>query len=474
MMRRILVVHDQPHLARQLGEPSSPHAFETTWADSGAAAMEQLRAQVFHAVVADARLRDMAGLDLLAAVRRERHPVGFLLIGPSEDHQAAVVAMKAGADDYLADADPGGRLPFLIQRVLDRRALMDELEQLRHQLHAEHGFQDLVSKSPRMRRVFDLIERVGPLGSTVLLHGETGTGKDLVARAIHRSSGRAGAFLPVNCAAIQDTLLESELFGHERGAFTGADRLRRGRFELADGGTLFLDEVAEISPVMQSKLLRVLQTGQFERVGGEETLTTNVRIVAASNRRLEDEVAAGRFRSDLFYRLAVIRIDLPSLRDRREDIPLLAVHFLEKLRLKSTPPVTEIHPEAMQALIDYNWPGNVRELENAIRAAVAMADGTIVLRDGLPATIVPKTARRAPGKPLVDVDRPMPEVTGDLVARVEREYFGQLLAMYRGNIASCARHSGLSRRCATLKLQKYALDSEEFRLSPREERSARP
>jgi DNA-binding NtrC family response regulator len=319
-----------------------------------------------------------------------------------------------------------------------------------------------------MKRIFDLIKQVGPLGSTVLIWGETGTGKELIAQAIHASdTRRTGPFIPLNCAALNDSLLESELFGHERGAFTGADRRKKGRFELADGGALFLDEIGEISSAMQSKLLRVLQSGTFERVGGTETIKVDVRIIAATNKKLEDEVKAGRFRSDLFYRLAVVRIDVPALRERVEDIPLLALHFLEKLTAKSTPPVTEIDSGAMQALLDHTWPGHVRELENAIKAAVAMADGTVIHRDALPATVAPRkgTPGSAASTCLIDIERPLPELTGDLIAQVEREYFTRLLVHYKGNVARCALHSGLSRRSVTQKLQKYELDRTRFKES---------
>jgi len=258
-------------------------------------------------------------------------------------------------------------------------------------------------------------------------------------------------------------LLESELFGHEKGSFTGADRRKVGRFELADRGTIFLDEVGDIPPAMQVKLLRVVQSGSFERVGGTETLTVDVRIVAASNKRLEDEIKAGRFRPDLFYRLNVIRIEMPPLRERPEDIPLLAMHFLEKLKTKSTPPVTAIDHEAMQALVAHRWPGNVRELENAIRAAVAMADGATIHRHTLPASVAPRAVPGEGSGSLIDIDRPLPEVTEALVARVERDYFAQLLERYRGNIARCAKHSGLSRRSVAQKLQKYDLDRTQFK-----------
>ena len=252
------------------------------------------------------------------------------------------------------------------------------------------------------------------------------------------------------------------MFGHDRGAFTGADRKKLGKFEQAHGGTLFLDEVGDVSPAMQAKLLRVLQSGTFERVGGTETLRVDCRILAATNKPLGEMVKTGHFRADLYYRLKVVTIDLPPLRERPEDVPLLAAHFLEKFRAMSTPPVTDIGHEAMQALIDYRWPGNIRELENAIKAAVAMADGAIIHREALPATIAPQADRGRGGSP-IDVNLPLPEVTERLVGRVERDYFAQLLARYKGNVARCAKHSGLSRRSVTQKLQKYDLDRETYR-----------
>jgi DNA-binding NtrC family response regulator len=374
--------------------------------------------------------------------------------------------MKAGADDFVAKPCDPARLILLVHRTLDQRRLIDELEQLRNQLRVDYRFHNILSKSPKMKRIFDLIKQVGPLGSTVLIWGETGTGKELIAQAIHASdTRRTGPFIALNCAALNDSLLESELFGHERGAFTGADRRKKGRFELADGGALFLDEIGEISQAMQAKLLRVLQSGTFERVGGTETISVDVRIIAASNKRLEDEVKAGRFRSDLFYRLAVVRIDVPPLRERVEDIPLLALHFLEKMTAKSTPPVTEIDSGAMQALLEHSWPGHVRELENAIKAAVAMADGTVIHRDALPATVAPRKGKAGNSNSscLIDIEKPLPELTGELIAQVEREYFTKLLVHYKGNVARCALHSGLSRRSVTQKLQKYELDRTRFK-----------
>jgi DNA-binding NtrC family response regulator len=418
-------------------------------------------------LITDLRMPDLSGEELLATVRSEKLPFGVIVLTGHGDTQVALEAMKAGADDFVTKPYEPDHLRFLVQRILERRQLIDELEQLRKQMRESYSFYNMVSKSPAMRRIFDLIEQVGPLGSTVLIYGETGTGKELVAQAIHAADDRRrGPFVPLNCAVLHDSLLESELFGHERGAFTGADRRKKGRFEIADGGTLFLDEVGDISPAMQAKLLRVLQSGTFERVGGTETIHVDVRIVAATHRPLEDEVKAGRFRADLFYRLNVIRIDLPPLRERAEDIPLLATHFLEKLTPMSNPPVTAIDSDAMQALLEHTWPGHVRELENAIKSAVALSEGAVIHRDALPPSVAPPTRRLACSQSLIDIERPLPSLTSDLVGRVERDYFAQLLARYKGNVARCAQHSGLSRRSVTQKLQKYALDRTRYKETP--------
>ncbi|MGE3819447.1 MAG: sigma-54-dependent transcriptional regulator [Isosphaeraceae bacterium] len=464
MKPRILVADDHQMIREHLRVILEQEGYEVVTADDGLHALDALRAQVFHLAVTDLRMPGMNGVELLSTVRRERLPLGVVMLTGFGDMQVALDAMKAGADDFVTKPFAADQLKFVVQRVLQRRRLIDELEQLRMQMSRNYTFHNIVSKSPKMWKLFDLIAQVGPIGSTVLVHGETGTGKELIAQAIHAAdTRRAGPFVALNCAVLHDSLLESELFGHERGAFTGADRRKIGRFEMAHGGTLFLDEVGDVSPVMQGKLLRVLQSGTFERVGGTETIKVDVRIVAASNKRLEAEVKAGRFRADLFYRLSVIRIDLPPLRERPEDIPLLAMHFVEKFKTLSTPAVTEIDPGAMQALLDHSWPGHVRELENAIKSAVALADGTVIHRDSLPATVAPRDRRGAVTNPPIDIERPLPGLTGELVGQVERDYFSQLLAKYKGNVARCAKHSGLSRRSVTQKLQKYDLDRTRFK-----------
>ena len=468
MTRRILVVDDMEFNRDHLRKVLEVEDYEIETASDGGMALERLRTRPFHLVITDLRMPDMSGFELLESLRREQMPVGVIVLTAYGDTTDALRTMKAGADDYLTKPYEPDHLRFLVKRTLERRRLMDELQHLRTQLRGDYGFHTMVSKSSKMRKVFDLIEQVGPLGSTVLIQGESGTGKELVAQAIHvADSRRKGPFVALNCAVLNDALLESELFGHEKGAFTGAERGKIGRFEQADGGTLLLDEVGDVAPAMQAKLLRVLQTGVFERVGANHSIKVDVRIVAATHRRLEDEMKAGRFRADLFFRLKVIQIDLPPLRERTEDIPLLATHFLEKFGSMRATPVTEIDTEAMQALLRHPWPGNIRELENAMKAAVAFAEGSVIRRDNLPETVSPRLPRRNQGCTLIDVDRRLPDLTMDLIGQVERDYFLRLLADYHGNVARCARHSGLSRRSVTQKLQKYGLERVRFKRSAR-------
>jgi DNA-binding NtrC family response regulator len=468
MSGRVLVVDDDELARESLKSLLELDGYEVEAVGDGKSALQALRSAPPRLLITDMRLPDIDGLELLTLARAERLPFGVIVLTAFGDHEVALEAMKTGADDFLTKPGDPERIRLSIQRTLDRRRLADELVELRSKMREDHRIHNMLSKSAKMRLVFDLIEQVGPRDSTVLIQGETGTGKELVAQAIHAAGELPRRpFVAVNCAALKDELLESELFGHERGAFTDADRQRKGRFEQADGGTLFLDEIGEVSTAMQVKLLRVLQNGRFERVGGNESQRVRVRLIAATNKKLDEEVLRGRFRSDLYYRLNVVRIDVPPLRERREDIPLLSTHFLERLSARSTPAVTEIDPAAMLALLEYSWPGNVRELENAIKSAVALADGTVIRRENLPTSVVPDGARDSSGVHL-DLDRPLPEVADGLITNIEKEYFNQLLERYAGNVAQCARHSGLSRRCVTLKLQKLRLDRRKFKRTSQE------
>ncbi len=420
MARRIVVAEDSPAEREQLKRLLERDGTEVQAVENGEAALEAARTNRYQLLITDFRMPDIDGMQLLVRIREEKLPLGVVLLTGFGDTDLALAAMKSGADDFVTKPYEHEHLLKLTQRVIDRRRLQVELEQLQTRLRSHYSFQNMVSKNPEMRKVLDTIERVGPLPSAVLISGETGTGKELVARAIHCASPRVDQpFVAVNCAALVDSLLESEIFGHEKGAFTGAEQRKLGRFESAHGGTLLLDEIGEISLAMQAKLLRVLQTGAFERVGGERTIKVDVRVIAATNRKLDAEVRSGKFRADLFYRLNVLRIELPALRDRVEDVPLLAIHFLNQLGAERVPPLVEIDPQAMQALVDYKWPGNVRELENTLRGAFALAKGPALTREALPPHIAARAEFRGEARPTVEIEKPLTETCNELISTVE-------------------------------------------------------
>jgi transcriptional regulator with PAS, ATPase and Fis domain len=328
-------------------------------------------------------------------------------------------------------------------------------------LQNRFSFFNILSKNRSMHAVFELINNVAHTNTTVLIEGETGTGKEQVARAIHYASGRReGPLVAVNCAALPETLLESELFGHEKGAFTSAVGQRLGRFEMANGGTLFLDEVGDVPPTMQAKLLRVLQERRFERVGGMESIEVDVRVIAATNRSLLQLVTQGKFREDLYYRLNVVKIDLPPLRERLEDIPLLATHFAEKYAPPGEAP-KQIAPQAMEMLLSYHWPGNIRQLENAIeRACVTSLDNVIEVKNLPTELTIP-----APSKPRfqVSLDRPLTTVVKEAVANIEEQYIRKALRKTHGHVGRCAKICGLSRRSVTMKIAAYKLEKAAFK-----------
>jgi DNA-binding NtrC family response regulator len=463
-VRRILVVDDNDTFRQQLrlGLSQEPRV-EVEAVGDGEHALRLLGEGRWSLLLTDLRMPRLGGMELIHEVQERQLPVTVIVTTGHGNIDAAVEAIRSGAYDFLTKPVDLEQLRRLVRRALRERALRDELAHLREQLHDHHAFTRVVTKNPRMLQIFELISSLATTTATVLIQGETGTGKEEIARAIHAASHtRKGPMVAVNCAALPETLLESELFGHEKGAFTSAASQRQGRFEMADSGTLFLDEIGDVPATMQVKLLRALQERRFERVGGTQSIEVDVRVIAATNRPLERIVRQGKFREDLYYRLNVVRIALPPLRERPEDIPLLATHFVEKYTQQGGSP-RQIAPAAMDVLQHYRWPGNIRELENAIeRACVTCHDGVIGV-ENLPAELSTLPTAQLPVD--VDLNRPLPELLRQAVADVERQYIRKALKKTRGNVGRCARVCGLSRRSLTYKIAEYAIDRKAFRES---------
>jgi two-component system response regulator AtoC len=461
MDRRILVVDDSELIGQQLTQLLAFPDRQISVALDGTSALEMLVERPFSLVITDLRLPEISGLDLIREIRNRDMPVTVIVMTAYATVEAAVEAMKLGAHDFIQKPIDTDRLELLVDQALEDRRLIDEVAELRNRLRRRHAYHNLLGRSPRMLEVFARVERVASSTCNVLVTGETGTGKELVAQAIHFSDvTRSGPLVPVNCAALPEHLLESELFGHERGAFTGADRQKKGRFELAAGGTLFLDEIGELPYGMQAKLLRVLQDTRFERVGGTESLKADCRVIAATNLNLHEAVKDRRFREDLYYRLNVVSIDLPPLRERLEDVPLLVNHFLEKLHERGLPPKS-IARETFSRLVRYDWPGNVRELEHVLEQTLVTTPGPVIEPENLPDQIVP--LREEPFRLEFDHSRPLQELTDEFTERIERAYLIRVLEKYRGRIDRCAKHCGLSRRSISEKLRRYQIDKSDFK-----------
>lgn len=464
--QRVLIVEDLADTRDSLQELLQLSLkLEVDTAEDGAAGLAMLRQKSYSLVITDLRMPKVGGMKLIETIREERLPVTIIVTTGHGSVKDAVDAMRMGAYDFLTKPSDPQHLCLLVQRALRERALQDEVAALRQQLGDRHAFQNVLSRSPKMHDVFELIGQIADTTSTVLIRGETGTGKEQVARAIHAASAshRSGPFVAVNCGALNENLLESELFGHEKGSYTGADKKRIGRFELAHKGTLFLDEIGDVPMSMQIKLLRVLQERKFERVGGTEPIEVDVRVVAATHQDMEKLVKDGKFREDLYYRLNVVRIDLPPLRDRPEDLPVLVGHFCQKFARTGQSPPT-LSNEALAVLAKAPWPGNVRQLENAIeRACVTARDGVIRVKD-LPADL----ARKAEGgkHPFqVDLSRKLPEQMAELVASFEKKYITRALRRTRGHVGKCAKVTGLSRRSITDKISQYGINKDDFKAS---------
>lgn len=392
-MARILLVDDEPSILNVLSTLLKGQGHECVPAKGGDQARELIRDEQFDLMISDIRMTPIDGLELLKLVKRMRPEMVVIMLTAYGSVETAVTAMKEGAFDYVTKPFKVDELLITVQRALEFRSIVAENAQLRAELDSRYRFENIVAESAPMRKICDMIQRVAPTDSTILVLGESGTGKELVAKAIHAYSSRSKErFVPINCAALPEPLLESELFGHVKGAFTGAVANKDGLFEVADGGTIFLDEIGSMPLSIQAKLLRVLQDRQVRKVGGTEPVTVNVRVVAATNDRLETLIEKGRFREDLYYRLSVIPIEIPPLRERRDDImPLAKYMMVKELGPNRTPPT--ILPEVQVAMERYPWPGNVRELENAIRHALTFVSNNQITMEVLPAKITRQASR---------------------------------------------------------------------------------
>jgi len=446
-IERVLVVDDDALTRELLNEILSRHGCDVILAPDGTQAAQTLESEEFDLVLTDMKMPGLTGMDVLQRAREVNHDVPVILMTAYGTIENAVAAMKKGAFDYIVKPVSPDSIDMLFQRVNEWSTLVRENRYLRSQLAGQECADELVGRHPRMLEVVDTVRRVAQSKATVLIQGESGTGKELIARLAHYSSPRAdNSFITVNCAALSESLLESELFGHERGAFTGAISRREGRFELAHGGTLLLDEISEIPPVLQAKLLRAIEEEEFERVGGTRTIRVDVRMLCTTNRDLAREVDEGRFRSDLFYRLNVVPVVLPPLRERREDIPLLVSYFLKRFSRESASPVRRVSKEAMAVLKRAPWRGNVRELRNAVHRAVVLGTSEELGPDALPADLSEVRRQSVPAGLRV----------GKSIDEVERELILKTLDSTGGNKTEAARILQVTPRTLRNKLGRYA------------------
>lgn len=441
----VLVVDDDADMRELVHDMLKDRGHQVMTAGSGSDALRLLGEQDFAVVLTDLRMKGMQGLELLTEIRRANPDIGVILMTAFGSVETAVEAMKHGASDYLTKPVKKDEMVRVVERVVRETSLRREVGRLRREIHKEYSFHQILGKSKAIQAVFDLIRRVADSPTNVLITGESGTGKELVAKAIHYNSDRKDApFVPVNCAAIPEPLLESELFGHMRGAFTDAKMDKRGLFEEAQKGTLFLDEISELPVMLQAKILRAIQEKEIRRVGANKPIAVDVRIIAATNLNLSEEVKAKRFRDDLYYRLNVIELKLPPLRERREDIPLLVDAFLKKCGASRGKEVKGVSESALAMLMDYGWPGNVRELENIIERAVTLTRGDKIVPEDLPPTI---QGSRGDRRVLDDAaERTLP------LEAVEKEYILKILEKMGGNKYQAAHALGIDRKTLYRKL----------------------
>ena len=459
MDTRILIVDDDPLICRQLEDLYTSQQYLVSSAGNASEALRLLGEHDFSLSVVDLRIPGTDGLSLTREIRDRWPEVSVIMITGYASIPSAVEAIKQGASDYITKPFQNEEILLAVEKVLEKRRLLDEINYLRGQLADRYSFANMVSRNPRMHDIFSQIEALAQNDATVLLTGESGTGKELCARAIHfQGKRKSGKFVPINCAAFPDTLLESELFGYERGAFTGAVHDRVGKIELSSGGTLFLDEIESISLNMQLKLLRVLEEREIERLGGNRRVKVNMRVIAATNVNLEELVSSGQMREDFYYRINVVPIHIPPLRERIDDVPLLTAEFLRNSDLARERGVNRVSNKALMQLMSYSWPGNVRELGNVLERSILRTSGPVIREIDLPG-IDSKKAAELSTRRGYDYEVPLKE----FLRRAEKEYLGHVLKKYRGGINNSAKHALVDAATLHRKMKSYGLRREEFR-----------
>ncbi len=445
----ILVIDDEKNIREGLKAALELDGYNVELAADGAAGLEIALKSEVDLVITDLKMPGVTGEEVLRRVTSETPGIPVIVLTGHGTVESAVDAMRAGAYDFLTKPLNLDRLSLLVKRALQNRELVLQHRELEREVSGKRSFEHIIGKSPAMTRVFDIVKKVASTKASVLITGESGVGKELIANALHNLSPRKDKpFIKVHCAALAETLLESELFGHEKGSFTGAVSRKRGRFELAHGGTIFLDEIGEIDQSVQIKLLRVLQEKKFERVGGEEVIEVDVRVITATNRDLEHEIAEGRFREDLFYRLNVVRIHVPPLRERKDDIPMMIASFVKEFAEENGKRIEGIDPKARSALYAYDWPGNVRQLRNCVESAVVMSSSPVITLDDLPPSI-------RPGEEAPSIHIPV----GATMAEAERQVIMQTLSANAGNKTKTAEVLGIGRKTLHRKLDEYGADA---------------
>ncbi len=455
---RILVVEDDASMGFFLCEAMNKEGYRAFLVPNGEEALSRLNREDFELVILDLKLPRMSGMDVLTNMKRTHPDITVIMVTAHGSRSVALEAISKGAYDYFSKPFDVNEMRTVVRRALEKTRLQHEVRELREKVGEKGDLRNIVGKSKGMEEVFEIVRTVVENDVTVLITGESGTGKELIAEAIHyNSSRRAHPFVKVNCAAIPETLMESELFGYERGAFTGATKRKPGKFEVATGGTLLLDEIGDMSPGTQSKLLRVLQEQEFERVGGVAPVRVDVRIIASTNRDLSRAARDGSFREDLFFRINVIPIHIPSLKERREDIPLLVEHFLRLFQARYHKKIEKISEEAMDLMVNHSWPGNVRELENALQRAVLLSRDSVIREWNLPSEIQRGEEKPFPDLSRLDDGRSLSEKMDRLISTVEKRLIMEALDQADGKREKAARLLNLSLKTLYNKMKKYEL-----------------